>query len=68
MPLNATVSVLLHNDNKWKVDLIQQNFSKEDTDAIISIPLLRRRSEDQVIWHYDKKNKNIQLKVAIKWL
>ena len=60
--------MLLHNDNKWKVDLIQQNFSKEDTDAIISIPLLRRRSEDQVIWHYDKKNKNIQLKVAIKWL
>lgn len=67
MPFDATVSMMLDNDNKWKMNLIQQKFSKEDADDILRIPLLRRRSEDRVIWHYDKK-RDIKWKVDIKWL
>lgn len=57
MPPDATVSVLIDNENKWKTDLIQQNFLKEDADAILSIPQPRRQRDDQVIWHYDKKGR-----------
>ena len=55
LPSDATVAVLIDNENKWKADLIQKMFSKEDTEAILSIPLPRRKEKDQMIWHYDKK-------------
>lgn len=54
---DATIVVLIDNENKWKADLIQKMFSKEDTEAILSIPLPRRKEKDQMIWHYDKKGK-----------
>ena len=49
--------MLVDNENNWKTNLIQQNFVKEDAEAILSIPLPRRQSEDKVIWHYDKRGK-----------
>lgn len=55
LPPEATVAVLIDNENKWKPDLIQSMFLKEDAEAILSIPLPRRKRKDQVIWHYDKK-------------
>ncbi|XP_024043202.1 uncharacterized protein LOC127899387 [Citrus sinensis] len=59
MPIDATVSMLVDNKNNWKTGLIQQNIVKDDAEAILSIPLPRRQSEDEVIWHYDKRGKYI---------
>lgn len=38
LPPEATVAVLIDNENKWKPDLIQSIFLKEDAEAILSIP------------------------------
>ncbi|KAL9441066.1 hypothetical protein AB3S75_019689 [Citrus x aurantiifolia] len=57
MPIDTTVSMMVDNENRWKTYLIQQNFVKDDAEAILSIPLPRRQSEDEVIWHYDKRGK-----------
>lgn len=42
-------------NNCWKEKLIYQHFSKDDANIIMHIPLLRRLSEDILIWHYDKR-------------
>lgn len=49
LPPEATVAVLIDNENKWMPDLIQSMFLKEDAEAILSIPLPRRKRKDQVI-------------------
>lgn len=37
--------------------MIQQQFLKEDAYVILSIPLPRRKIEDQMILHYNKQGK-----------
>lgn len=55
LPPEATIAVLIDNENKWKLDLIQSTLLKENVEVILSIPLPMRKRNDQVIWHYDKK-------------
>lgn len=54
MSLEAKVAELIDKENRWKTEVIQQNFLKDNAEEILSIPLPRREMEDKVIWHYDK--------------
>lgn len=49
MAHDATVSILIDNENKWKTDMIQQMFQKEDADAILSIQLPKRQRKNEVM-------------------
>lgn len=49
MPHDATVSVLIDNENKWKTDMIQRMFQKKDADAILSIQLPKRQRKNEVM-------------------
>ncbi|KAL0392926.1 UNVERIFIED_CONTAM: hypothetical protein Sradi_2515400 [Sesamum radiatum] len=39
---------------RWNLELLQQNFDKEDIDSIVAIPLARSLLTDRIIWHYSK--------------
>ncbi|KAH9698869.1 putative reverse transcriptase/RNA-dependent DNA polymerase [Citrus sinensis] len=54
MSPEANVAELIDKENRWKTEVIQHNFLKDDAEEILSIPLPRREMEDNVIWHYDK--------------
>ncbi|KAL9413382.1 hypothetical protein AB3S75_041953 [Citrus x aurantiifolia] len=54
MSPEAKVAELIDKENRWKTEVIQQIFPKDDAEEILSIPLPRREMEDKVIWHYDK--------------
>ncbi|KAL0300327.1 UNVERIFIED_CONTAM: hypothetical protein Sangu_3127100 [Sesamum angustifolium] len=42
------------SSRRWNLELLQQNFDKEDIDNIIAIPLARSSLTDRIIWHYLK--------------
>lgn len=66
LPSEATVAMLIDNENKWKADLIQKMFLKEDAETILSIPLPRKKRYDQVITTMIKKE-NILSRVVTRW-
>lgn len=55
LPIDATISELIDDDNQWNERLIYQHFTKEDAYIITRIPLPSKPMEDQILWHYDKK-------------
>ena len=54
LPPDALVSELIKYENCWDERLIYKHFQKMDADTIAKIPLPRRPSEDELIWHYEK--------------
>lgn len=59
LPIDATVSELIDDDNQWKIELIYQHFVKQDAYMITRISLPSEPLADQVQWHYDKKKGTI---------
>ena len=53
----AKVAELIVKENRWKSEVIQHNFLKDDVEEILRISLPRREMEDKVIWHYDKQGR-----------
>lgn len=54
-----TVSILIDNENKWKTDMIQRMFQKENAHAILSIQLPKRQRKNEIMI----ENRHIQWKV-----
>ncbi|KAK3212444.1 hypothetical protein Dsin_017150 [Dipteronia sinensis] len=52
---NALVSHLITPSGGWNIEKIRNNFSVEDVEAVLSIPLSRSSWKDSIIWHYDQK-------------
>lgn len=50
---NTTVSQLMYPSGGWDLNVINQNFCKDDRTAILSIPTSSSCSNDCLIWHYD---------------
>ena len=61
MRIDPTVAELIDGEQSWKERLILDSFTREDAEAILKIPLLKRPKEDQLIWHYD-----IRVKYSVK--
>lgn len=57
MSFDGIVSALIYTKNNWKTKVIEQQFLKEYADVILSIPLPRRKMNDQMILHYNKQEK-----------
>lgn len=47
--LQTTVAELINDEHEWNVDMIQQNFLRDDADQIIKIPLPRQLKLNQVL-------------------
>lgn len=52
---DATVSNLIHRDNRWTTELVKQYFMEGDTDLILNIPLPKTPHKDSILWHFDKR-------------
>ena len=55
LPVNTKVADLIGADHEWKNSLIVKHFTKEEADLIKRIPLPRWPTNDERLWHYDKK-------------
>lgn len=69
---DATVSNLIHRDNRWNAELVKQHFMEEGTDLILNIPLPKTPHKDSILWHFDKKGaysvkSGYQLAMKIKY-
>lgn len=69
---DATVSNLIHRDNRWNAELVKQHLMEEDTDLILNIPLPKTPYKDSILWHFDKKGaysvkSGYQLAMKIKY-
>ncbi|KAK3198276.1 hypothetical protein Dsin_021691 [Dipteronia sinensis] len=54
LDVNAKVDTLMTPSGGWDVNLVRQSFCKEDSDAILGIPLSASQADDVLIWHYGK--------------
>ena len=43
--------------NKWKIDVVHQNFLSQDVEAILSIPLCASGARDKIVWAEDKNGR-----------
>lgn len=43
-------------ENQWNKGLICQHFSGEDEVAMLKIPLPKEDKDDEVLWHFDRKD------------
>lgn len=51
----SVVSDLIDNESRtWKSDVVRNNFTAPDTDAIFNIPLRRGGGEDFWAWNWEK--------------
>ncbi|KAL5548776.1 hypothetical protein UlMin_004007 [Ulmus minor] len=48
------VSSLISASGSWDTTLIRASFHMDEADAILSLPLPRRTTPDNLLWHYDK--------------
>ncbi|KAL5565353.1 hypothetical protein UlMin_028517 [Ulmus minor] len=48
------VSSLITTSGSWDSSLIRASFHPDEAEAILSLPLPRRRVPDSFLWHYDK--------------
>ncbi|KAK3198084.1 hypothetical protein Dsin_021499 [Dipteronia sinensis] len=49
-----TVSCLIASSGSWNVPLLKNNFSIEDVNLILQIPICLSQREDDIIWHYEE--------------
>ncbi|KAK2661448.1 hypothetical protein Ddye_000022 [Dipteronia dyeriana] len=61
---NALVKRLITPSGSWDVPLIRFSFSREEGDAILSIPI-RQQAGDSIIWHFGTDG-NYKIKVPPK--
>lgn len=52
---DAVVADLINAENQWDVETLNQHFMPSDADLILKIHLPHRQSEDELMWHFDKK-------------
>lgn len=50
------VSYLLDENNRWKEDLIHQNFTSQDAIDILNMPTGDKNSRDEISWFPNKKD------------
>lgn len=55
LPEEATVSVMINEEQKWDENMIKQHFIPEDSERIIQLSLPKGPELDQLVWAYDKK-------------
>ncbi|KAL5574543.1 hypothetical protein UlMin_016242 [Ulmus minor] len=48
------VSSLITSSGAWDSNLIRSSFHPDEAEAILSLPLPRRKVQDSSLWHYDK--------------
>ncbi|KAK2658612.1 hypothetical protein Ddye_005145 [Dipteronia dyeriana] len=53
---NAKVEQLISPSGGWNVPLIRHNFTQEDKNAILKIPITRGNMCDNMLWHYNEND------------
>lgn len=72
LPTDSMVADLINEDNQWNVNKLHMHFRQEDVAEILKIPLPNQQSEDEVLWHFDKRGEysvksGYQLALRIKF-
>ena len=55
LPINSVVVDLIKANKQWDEIKLNHHFMEVDTAEILKIPLPVEQSEDEVLWHYDKR-------------
>ncbi|KAL9461995.1 hypothetical protein AB3S75_000061 [Citrus x aurantiifolia] len=55
LPVNSVVADLIKANNQWDEIKLRQHFMAADTAEILKIPFPAEQSEDEVLWHYNKR-------------
>ena len=48
-----SVAELILNEGGWELDKLNQIGSLQEVDAILSVPLVRTRGEDHLMWNFN---------------
>lgn len=52
---DTAVADLMTIENQWDEDKLNQHFVYEDIEMILKIPIPQENSQDNVLWHFDKR-------------
>lgn len=55
LPEDTVVVDLLNAENQWNVNKLNQYFMSKYVEVILKIPTPTETSQDEVLWHFDKR-------------
>lgn len=52
---DAKVNCLISSSGAWNVDVLRQNFDRNEVEDILSIPIGSSLAVNSVLWHFDER-------------